>query len=61
VLLRKCKENSMSVIMAAHSISAWPDWDAKRYQLKDGRLESASEAFAQARDINYNRKFSYAK
>ncbi|MCL2183146.1 MAG: ATP-binding cassette domain-containing protein [Chitinispirillia bacterium] len=61
VLRRRWAKSGMTVIMAAHSMSAWPEWEAGRYQLKDGRLESADEAFPAVRDLKYNQKFTYAK
>jgi ABC-type transporter Mla maintaining outer membrane lipid asymmetry ATPase subunit MlaF len=63
VLHKRWKRDGMTVIMAAHSINAWPEWDAGRYMLKDGRLEPAAAegAFAKVRDIRYNQRFVYGK
>ena len=59
------KRDGMSVIMSSHSISAWPEWSAGRFQLKGGRLERADEAFAKARDLRgntrFDRKYSHAE
>jgi energy-coupling factor transporter ATP-binding protein EcfA2 len=61
VLHGKWKRGGMSVIMASHSLSAWPEWSAKRFVLKDGRLESAGEAFAPVRSVKYHQRYNYAK
>jgi ABC-type multidrug transport system ATPase subunit len=64
-LHNRWKRDSMSVIMSSHSISAWPEWSAGRFQLKSGRLERADEAFAKAHDlrgnIRFDRKYSHAE
>jgi len=57
VLHSRWKRDGMSVIMAAHSISAWPEWSAGRFMLKGGRLDRADEAFAKARDLRGNMRF----
>jgi ABC-type ATPase involved in cell division len=61
VLHQRWKRDGMSIIMAAHSINAWPDWSAKRYMLQEGRLGLAEEAFANARDIRRDQRFVYGK
>jgi ABC-type methionine transport system ATPase subunit len=61
VLHEKWKKCGMSIIMAAHSLSAWPEWSAKRFMLKDGCLEPASEAFGAVRNVKYHQRYSYAK
>jgi ABC-type methionine transport system ATPase subunit len=61
VLHRRRARDGMSVIMAAHTMSAWPEWEAGRYQLKDGRLEAAGEAFSAVRDLKFHQKYSHAK
>jgi ABC-type lipoprotein export system ATPase subunit len=61
VLHKRWKRDGMSIIMAAHSVNAWPDWNAKRYMLQDGRLGPAEEAFAGARDIRRDQGSVYGK
>jgi len=50
-----------TVVMAAHSVSAWPQWEAGRYHLRKGRLESVDDAFAMALSLKPQRKFVYAR
>ncbi|MDR3013236.1 MAG: ATP-binding cassette domain-containing protein [Chitinispirillales bacterium] len=65
VLHGKWKKGGMSIVMASHSLSAWPEWSAGRFVLKDGRLEPAGNAFATVKDLGgnqrYNQRYSYAK
>jgi len=61
VLHERWKRDRMSIIMASHSMSAWPDWSAGRFTLRDGRLERADETFAQARDLRFNQRYVHAK
>jgi ABC-type methionine transport system ATPase subunit len=60
VLRKRWAEEGMSVVMAAHSVSAWPEWEAGRYHLRDGRLVSADEAFSKALDLKQHRKYTHA-
>jgi ABC-type transporter Mla maintaining outer membrane lipid asymmetry ATPase subunit MlaF len=58
------KKGGMTVIMSSHSLGVWPEWDAQRSVLKDGRLEPAGEAFASytaARGLKHSQRYSYAK
>jgi len=66
VLHERWQRDRMSIIMASHSISAWPDWSAGRFMLKGGRLERAEESFAKVRgglrgNINFDRKYNHAE
>jgi len=61
VLHEKWKVGGMSVIMAVHSFGAWPEWDAARYVLKDGRLEPADGMFAEGRDYRYFQRYGHAE
>ena len=60
VLQRKWRAagGGMSVVIAAHSLSAWPEWDAGRFMLDEGRLKPAETAFAKARNIRHNQRYS---
>jgi ABC-type transporter Mla maintaining outer membrane lipid asymmetry ATPase subunit MlaF len=60
-LHKRWKKGGMSVIMAAHSLSAWPEWGAKRFMLKNGRLEPAGEAFPPASGLKRNQRYSHAE
>ena len=61
VLQGKWKKGGMSIIMATHSLSAWPEWGAARYMLKGGRLEPAEVAFANARGLRHLQRYSHAQ
>lgn len=61
VLHQRWVKDSISIIMAAHSVSAWPQWEAGRYHLRKGSLDSVDDAFAMALSLKPQRKFIYAK
>jgi ABC-type transporter Mla maintaining outer membrane lipid asymmetry ATPase subunit MlaF len=62
VLHERWKRDRMSVIMATHSLSAWPEWSAGRFMLRDGHFGPADEAFAPAaRELRFNQRYSNAK
>jgi ABC-type methionine transport system ATPase subunit len=60
-LHRKWKAGGMSVVMSAHSLSAWPEWSAGRFMLKSGRLDSADEAFAKVRSLRHNQRYGHGQ
>jgi energy-coupling factor transporter ATP-binding protein EcfA2 len=51
----------MSIIMTTHSMGAWPELGARRFLLKDGRLEPASEAFAIAQGFRHHQRYIHAE
>ncbi len=57
VLHGRWKRGGMSVLMAAHSFSAWPGHAAQRFMLKAGRLEPADEAFVKVRGFTHNQRY----
>jgi ABC-type transporter Mla maintaining outer membrane lipid asymmetry ATPase subunit MlaF len=57
VLHDKWKRGGMSILMAAHSLGAWPQHEAQRFMLKGGRLEPAHEAFAKVRNLRHNQRY----
>ncbi|MCL2218597.1 MAG: ATP-binding cassette domain-containing protein [Chitinispirillia bacterium] len=61
VLHQRWERDGISIVMAAHSVSAWPQWEAGRFHLRKGRLESVDDAFAMALSLKPQRKFIYAR
>jgi ABC-type lipoprotein export system ATPase subunit len=59
VLHRRWKRGGVSILMAAHSLGAWPEHEARRFMLKGGRLEPAGEAFARVRNLRHNQRYGH--
>ncbi|MFP4012886.1 MAG: ABC transporter ATP-binding protein [Chitinispirillaceae bacterium] len=56
VLHDKWKKERMTIVMISHALNAWPEWQAKRLMLKNGRIESASEHFRVFRGMVNSKK-----
>jgi ABC-type transporter Mla maintaining outer membrane lipid asymmetry ATPase subunit MlaF len=61
VLYKKWKKDGMSVVMTAHSMSAWPELNAKYFMLTGGRLESAGAASAAAHGFKNHERYIHAE
>jgi len=59
VLHGRWKRGGVSILMASHSLGAWPEHGARRFMLGDGRLDPAEEAFAKARNLRYNQRYGH--
>ncbi|MDR0305532.1 MAG: ATP-binding cassette domain-containing protein [Chitinispirillales bacterium] len=44
VLYKKWEKEGMSIVMASHSLSAWPQWQSGRFMLYDGCFAHAQES-----------------
>ncbi len=53
------KRGGVSVLMASHSLGAWPEHSAQRFMLNNGRLEPATEAFAKIRNLRHNQRYEH--
>jgi len=57
VLHGRWKRGGMGILMATHSLGAWPEHSAQRLMLVNGRLEPAVQAFAKARDLRRYQRY----
>jgi len=59
VLHGRWKSGGMSILMATHSLGAWPEHNAQRFMLGGGRLEPAGRAFAKVSNLKYNQRYDH--
>jgi len=59
VLHGRWKTSGMTILMATHSLGAWPEHGARHFMLGGGRLEPAVQAFAKVRNLRQNQRYDH--
>jgi ABC-type multidrug transport system ATPase subunit len=61
VLHKRWKKDGMSIIMTAHSMSAWPELNAVYFTLSNGRVELTGTASAAAHGFKNHVRYIHAE